>query len=431
MSQTETLRAPARDVTATRPGWLTRTAGRNLAKLGRRALLRTLAQLQHGRLTIEEDGERLAFGTPTADGLDATVRVHDARFWTELLASGTLGAGEAYRQGWWTADDLTTVVRILVRNRDVMQGMEGGLAKLAAPLRRVAHWANRNTLDGSKRNISAHYDLSNDFFALFLDPTMTYSCGVYPRADATLQEASIEKIDRLCRKLDLQPGDRLLEVGTGWGALAIHAAREYGAEVTTTTISERQAEWAARRFREEGVEDRVHLIRQDYRELTGSYDKIVSVEMIEAIGWKWFPAYFRMLGERLAPDGVAAIQAITIEDRYFEEARDSVDFIQKYVFPGCCIPSVSALLEAARKASDLKLVHLEDITPHYCRTLASWRENLFANRKEVHALGLDDAFVRTWDYYFSYCEGGFAERHIGDVQMLFAKPGWRDPACAS
>lgn len=423
-----TTDATAREVAETRPGWLTRVAGNSLAKIGRKGLLAALRQLQYGELQLHEAGEVHQFGQPTEDGLRATVQVHDARFWTELLAHGTIGAGESFRQGWWTTDNLTMVVRILVRNRSVMQGMEGGMAKLAAPIRKAAHWSNRNTIDGSRKNIEAHYDLSNEFFSMFLDPTMTYSCGIYPNEDSTLEDASIEKIDRLCRKLDLQPGDRLLEIGTGWGAFALHAAAEYGAQVSTTTISNRQAEWAARRFREEGLEDRITLLQQDYRKLEGKFDKIVSVEMIEAIGWKYFDSYFRVLGERLEDDGLAAIQAITIADQHFDEARDSVDFIQKYIFPGCCIPSVSALLAAATKSSDLKLVHLEDITPHYTRTLATWRENMFANREQVHALGLDEKFLRTWDYYFSYCEGGFAEQHIGDVQLLFAKPGFRGQA---
>ncbi|MAW60708.1 MAG: SAM-dependent methyltransferase [Planctomycetes bacterium] len=429
MSSSRTLSAQApRDVTSTRPGWLTRAAGRSLSKLGRKALLGKLADLQHGALILVENGQTLHFGKADGSGLAATVQVHDARFWTELLAGGTVGAGEAYRQGWGSADDLTMVIRILVRNREVMQGMEGGLARLAAPLRKAAHWANRNTLEGSRSNIEAHYDLSNEFFSLVLDPTMTYSCGIYPHAEATLKEASIEKIDRLCRKLELKPGMRLLEIGTGWGALAIHAAKEYGAQVTTTTISQRQAEWAERRFQEEGLGGQVQLLREDYRKLEGKFDRIVSVEMIEAIGWQYFDSYFRVLGERLEDDGLAAIQAITIADQHYEEARNSVDFIQKYIFPGCCIPSVSALLQAATKSSDLKLVGLEDITPHYVRTLATWRENMFANREQVQALGLDDRFLRTWDYYFSYCEGGFAEGHIGDVQLLFAKPRYEVPA---
>lgn len=429
MSQTRTLSASTpRDVAATRPGWLTRVAGNTLSKIGRKGLLAQLNKLQFGELTVEEGGQTHRFGAPTSDGLAATVRIHDARFWTELLAGGTVGAGESYRQGWWTSDDLTQVIRMLVRNRSVMEDMEGGLAALATPLRKAAHWANRNTVEGSRKNIEAHYDLSNDFFSLILDPTMTYSCGIYLSEDATLEEASIEKIDRLCRKLQLKPGMSLLEIGTGWGALAIHAAKNYGVQVTTTTISERQAEWAERRIAEEGLGDQITLLRQDYRKLEGKFDRIVSVEMIEAIGWQYFDSYFEVLGERLKDDGLAAIQAITIADQHYESARTSVDFIQKYIFPGCCIPSISALLGAATNSSDLKLVGMEDITPHYVRTLAEWRENMFANREQVHALGLDDKFMRTWDYYFSYCEGGFAEGQIGDVQLMFGKPRYEVPA---
>ncbi|MCH2100359.1 MAG: cyclopropane-fatty-acyl-phospholipid synthase family protein [Planctomycetes bacterium] len=429
MSQPRTISAPApRDVAATHPGWLTRVAGNALSKVGRKGLLTRLEKLHFGELTIEEGGQKHRFGAPTNDGLAATLSVHDSRFWTELLASGTVGAGEAYRQGWWAAEDLTQVVRILVRNRAVMEDVEGGLAALAAPLRKMAHWANRNTIEGSRKNIEAHYDLSNDFFSLILDPTMTYSCGIYLSKDASLESASIEKIDRLCRKLELKPGMRLLEIGTGWGALAIHAAKNYGVRVTTTTISDRQAEWAERRITEEGLGDQVTLLRKDYRKLEGKFDRIVSVEMIEAIGWQYFDSYFEVIGKRLEDDGLAAIQAITIADQHYESARASVDFIQKYIFPGCCIPSISALLESATQSSDLKLIGLEDITPHYVRTLAEWRKNMFDNQEQVRALGLDDKFIRTWDYYFSYCEGGFAESQLGDVQMLFGKPRYQVPA---
>jgi len=399
-----------------------------LSGIGRKALLSQLEKLQEGVFVIEENGVQHRFGKEVSDGLAAHVQVHDPRFWTEMLAGGTVGSGEAFRQRWWSADDLTQVVRIFVRNRAVMESMEGGFAALAAPLRKLAHWTNRNTLGGSRRNIEAHYDLSNEFFSLILDPTMCYSSGIFPSKSATMEEASVEKMDRLCRKLDLRPGDRLLEIGTGWGSLAVHAAKEYGAQVTTTTISARQADWAARRFMEAGVAAQIQLLREDYRELQGTFDKIVSVEMVEAVGWKYFDSFFQVVGERLESDGLAAIQAITIADQHYEDARKAVDFIQRYIFPGSCIPSISALLAAATKSSDLKMVHLEDITPHYCRTLAYWREQMFDKREQILKLGLDDQFMRTWDYYFSYCEGGFAEQQIGTVQILMSKPKWRGQA---
>lgn len=421
------MTAPAmpRDVTETRPALLTRRLGSLFSRLGRAAAIRVLAGIEDGIIEVREGDRSWQFGRESSDGLRARVEVLDRRFWTEILGAGANGGGEAYRQGWWRADDLTSLLRIFARNRDASVALDGGLARLARPLRQAALRANRNTLEGSRENIAAHYDLSNEFFSLILDPSMMYSSGVFPRESSSLEEASIEKIDRLCRKLELQPGDRLLEIGTGWGGFAIHAARHYGVRVTTTTISTRQAEWAERRIREEGFEDRIELCRTDYRDLEGKFDKIVSIEMIEAVGAEYYEEFFRVLQDRLEPHGIAALQAITIADRFFAEARDTEDFIKKYIFPGSCIPSVTALLDAATAASDLKLVQLEDITPHYCRTLAAWRENLFRHRREIRGLGLDDAFERTWDFYFSYCEAGFAERHIGDVHLLFARPGWR------
>ena len=416
--------AGPRDVLPTAPAWLTRTTGAWLGSIVRKVVVGSLVNLPEGRLTIKEGGSSQSFG-PGSEAEAVVIEVLDARFWTEVFGAGTNGAGEAYRQGWWRADDLTGLIRLFARNRDTANDLESGWARLAAPLRAAALRANRNTVAGSRRNIEAHYDLSNEFFALILDSTMSYSCGIYPTPQASLEEASIEKIDRLCRKLQLREGDRLLEIGTGWGSLAIHAARHYGASVVTTTISREQAAWAERRIAEEGLASRIDLRRCDYRDLDGTFDKLVSVEMIEAVGADFYEDFFQVLEARLADDGIAAIQAITIADQYFAEARDTEDFIKKFIFPGSCIPSISALLAASTAASDLKLVQLEDITQHYCRTLAAWRENLLSRRDEVLALGLSDEFLRTWDFYFSYCEGGFAERHIGDVQMLFARPGWR------
>jgi cyclopropane-fatty-acyl-phospholipid synthase len=282
----------------------------------------------------------------------------------------------------------------------------------------------RNSRRGARRNISAHYDLGNDFFALMLDPTMTYSCGVFERDDASLEEASLAKIDRLCRKLGLHAGDRLLEIGAGWGALAVHAASRYGCHVTTATISEKQHELVVRRVADAGVSDRVTVLLADYRDLTGRFSKLVSVEMIEAVGAEYFDAFFQACASRLEPGGLMAIQAITVADQRFDDARRAVDFIKHYVFPGSCIPWVGALLGAAAGVSDLRLVDLEDFTPHYARTLAAWRDNLERNRAAVDLI-TDERFRRLWRLYLAYCEGGFLERHTGLVQMVFSRPAWR------
>jgi cyclopropane-fatty-acyl-phospholipid synthase len=348
--------------------------------------------------------------------------VHDPRFWAEVAWGGSVGAGEAYMLGYWSADDLTALLRILAVNEDVMDGLEGGLALASAPLRRLLHWRARNTREGSRRNIAAHYDLGNAFFALFLDPTMMYSSALFERPGMTLEEASVAKLERVCRLLDLHPGDRVLEIGTGWGGFALHAASRHGCHVTTTTISAEQHSLAARRVHEAGLTDLVTLLRSDYRDLTGRYDKLVSIEMIEAIGHEQYETFFGRCAALLEDDGRMLLQAITIADRRYPSARDSVDFIKKHIFPGCCIPSVSALAAAMAAASDLRLVRLDDIGPHYATTLRCWRENLLANARRVRALGYPERFLRMWEFYLSYCEDGFAQGVLGDIQALFVKP---------
>jgi len=389
-----------------------------------------LERINSGTLTVLDGDRELCFGRAVEGVAPASIRVQDARFWRAVATRGSVGAGESYARGWWTSDDLVAVIRLFIRNENALSGMERGLAKLSRPLLGLYHRLRRNTERGSRENISAHYDLSNDFFALFLDETMTYSCGVFERGASTLGEASLAKIDRLCRALELGPDDHLLEIGTGWGALAIHAAREYGCRVTTTTISKEQHELAGRRVREAGLEDRITLLLEDYRKLEGSYDKLVSVEMIEAVGHEYFDEFFARCAALLRPGGRMALQAITIEDRLYDEARRSVDFIKRHVFPGCCIPSVSALTSARSRASNLCLIRLDEIGAHYVRTLAEWRANPAARADDARALGFGDDLLRPWDFYFAYCEGGFAERRLGDVQLVLERPGGA-MACAT
>ena len=387
--------------------------------LAERLVRSRLRALQHGVLTLE--GE--TYGKRTARcGLEACVRVHDARFYSEVAYGGSVGAGEAYMLGYWSADDLTAAMRILLQNRAVLDGMETGLAALSAPLRKAAHWAARNTRGGSRRNIAAHYDLGNEFFALFLDPTLMYSAAVFERPGMTLEEASVAKLERICRRLDLRPTDRVLEIGTGWGGFALHAAGRYGCHVTTTTISQEQYGLARERVAAAGLEGRVTLLRQDYRDLAGRYDKLVSIEMIEAVGHEYLETFFAKCSALLEEHGMMLLQAITIQDQRYDAARRSVDFIRKHIFPGSCIPSVTAICRSVARASDLKLFNLEDIGPHYATTLARWRENLARNAAAARALGLPEEFLRRWEFYFRYCEAGFAERALGDVQALFVKP---------
>jgi cyclopropane-fatty-acyl-phospholipid synthase len=399
-------------------------------RFARRAVLARLEGIKRGRIVIEDGAERITFGqdTSTAD-LRATIRVLDHRFYADLALGGSMGAGEAYMAGSWTTDDLTALVQIMIRNRDVMEGMDGGLARLANPVRRLLHYFNRNTKAGSQRNIAAHYDLGNEFFELILDRTLMYSCAIFPRPDSTLEEAAIAKVDRICRKLDLRAHDHLLEIGTGWGGFAIHAARNYGCRVTTTTISRAQHDYATKKIAEQGLSERITVLFKDYRDLsadlTGKFDKAVSIEMIEAVGHQFVDSYFRKCGELLKADGMMLLQAITIADQYYEGAVRRVDFIKKYIFPGSFIPSVTALCDSITRASDLRLFHLEDLTPNYAETLKNWRMRMFKNIERVRALGYPEEFIRMWEFYLCYCEGGFRERYIGDVQMLLTKPECR------
>jgi cyclopropane-fatty-acyl-phospholipid synthase len=396
-----------------------------LERFARPLVLSRLKGIVNGRLSIEDGGERFEFGDKSSTDLAATLRVHDRRFYSDLALAGSLGAAEGYIAGSWSTDDLTALVQIIIRNRAVMMGLDTGLTRLTNPARRVLHYLNRNTKSGSQRNIAAHYDLGNDFFELILDRTLMYSCAIFERPDATLEEAALAKVERICRKLELNPNDRVVEIGTGWGGFAIHAARNYGCHVTTTTISRAQHDYALKRIAAEGLQDRITVLLQDYRDLRGQFDKAVSIEMIEAVGHHFVDSYFNKCGELLKPDGMMLLQAITIADQRYHEALRTVDFIKRYIFPGSFIPSVTALCESITRASDLRLFHLEDLTPNYAETLKHWRMRMFATLDKVRALGYPEEFIRMWEFYLCYCEGGFRERYIGDVQMLLTKPGNR------
>jgi cyclopropane-fatty-acyl-phospholipid synthase len=394
----------------------------------RRLVWQRLEALAHGRLAVEDGDQRRTFGESGIDSISATVKVHDPRFYRRLVLGGSLGAAEAYIQGFWSCDNLVNLVRIFCRNAELSSGLEKGAARMLNPLRLVSHRIRRNTRSGSRRNIAAHYDLGNDFFSLFLDPTLAYSCAIFPSAESSLLEASEAKFDRICRKLELKPEDHLLEIGTGWGGFALYAARNYGCRVTTTTISRKQYEFARNRVQEAGLHNRVTVLMEDYRRLRGSYDKLVSIEMIEAVGYQYFDSYFRVCSALLMPQGMMLLQAIVIPDQRYDRYKRSVDFIQRYIFPGGCLPSIGAICGSLGRATDMRLFHLEDITPYYAETLAHWRRQFRANLDQVKRLGFSEEFIRTWEFYFCYCEGGFRERVIGDVQILLTKPACRRAA---
>ncbi len=391
-----------------------------LHNFARAQVFKKLENLQFGQLTIIENAQAHRFGSDSS--ISATIKVVDAHFYGEIAFGGSIGAGEAYMLGYWETDQLTNVIRIMAKNQGVMDTLEGGYQWLSKPLLKILHWANRNTQDGSRKNIAAHYDLGNDFFALWLDSSMMYSSAIFDQETSTLAEASQRKLDVICQKLALKPTDHVVEIGTGWGGFAIYAAKNYGCQVTTTTISQQQYDFAKARIKEEELEDKITLKFNDYRDLEGKFNKLVSIEMIEAVGHQFYETYFTQCAKLLKTDGMALIQAITIVDQRFEEAKNSVDFIQRYIFPGSNIPSNTALLTSATKASDLHLIDLEDIGPHYATTLRVWRQNFFAEIEAIKALGYSDTFIRMWDFYLCYCEGGFAERALGDAHLLFVKP---------
>ena len=393
-----------------------------IGALLKKSLIAKMGMISDGELEMVEPGGIHRFGH--ASDLRGKIEVLDQRTWERVALHGTVGFAECFMDGWVRMDDPVSVTRLFVRNRHAMRAMETGVGAFSLWLLKLWHAARANTRAGSRRNIAAHYDLGNEFYRLWLDESMMYSSAIWETPEQSLEEAEETKIDRICRKLALEPGMRILEIGTGWGGFAIHAAGRHGCHVTTTTISRRQHELALQRVEAAGLSDRITILQQDYRDLKGIFDRVVSIEMVEAIGWKQFPVFFQTIGDALKPDGAALIQAITILDQRYLASRLNVDFIQRHIFPGSCIPSIMSLLDAATSSSDLALIHLEDIGPHYARTLREWRKRFLAHLPDIKALGFDDRFLRMWEWYLSYCEGGFMERQLGDAQLLFAKPRW-------
>ncbi|MGH0038338.1 MAG: class I SAM-dependent methyltransferase [Myxococcota bacterium] len=388
---------------------------------------RALTRLERGVIEVHDGEGCRAFGRAAGD-LDLRVRVEvrDPRFYGDLVGGGVLGAGEAWIDGRWGCDDLPALVRILLRNQECMGGIENPLVRGLALARDTAARLRRNGRAKSRRQIAAHYDLGNDFFAQFLDPTLTYSAGLFEHPDASLEQASLAKIDRLCRWLELGPDDHLLEIGTGWGAFALRAASKFGCRVTTTTLSREQAAFARERVERAGLGSRIEVLEQDYRDLEGRYDKLVSVEMIEAVGHAHFETYFRRCEALLEPAGLMAIQAIVIADRHYEAARSHDDFIKRYVFPGGCLPSLEVIGRHVGRSTALRIRRTDDVTAHYAETLRRWRSAFHEAAPTIRALGHSEPFMRLWDFYLAYCEGGFEERHIGTVQMLLAGEAWRE-----
>ncbi|MEO5829892.1 MAG: cyclopropane-fatty-acyl-phospholipid synthase family protein [Rhodanobacter sp.] len=406
------------------------TAFGGMDRFLRRQLLKQMRGLRHGRLVLQDACGTVELGDPASAHADLQIhlQVLDPDFYRAVARNGSVGAGESYMDGQWRCDNLVGLIQLLVRNRDLLDGMESGLARLGGMALRGWHALRRNTRDGSRRNIAAHYDLGNDFFSLFLSPDLMYSSAIWTDPSDTLEVASERKLERICRKLDLQATDRVIEIGTGWGGFALYAAQHYSCHVTTTTISREQHALASARVAAAGMDAHVDLLLDDYRDLDGQYDKLVSIEMVEAIGAPYLDVYFEKLGSLLKPAGLALVQAITIEDHRYAQALKSVDFIKRHVFPGSFIPSINALLGAKTRASDLALTQLEDFGHSYALTLRAWRERFMTKLAQVRAQGFDERFIRLWEFYLAYCEGGFRERSIGVAHLLMARPDNRRAA---
>ena len=413
-----------KSVTLSSPSHLSGTARPGVLEgFARKAVLKQLQKLKTGSIRVMDGDQSQRIGAAEGKaGLFATIKVLNPRFYGDVAFGGSIGAGEAYMRGYWECDDLVSLVRILLKNRQVLEGMDSGSGRLTAPLQKLFHWINRNTREGARRNISAHYDLGNDFFRLWLDQSMMYSAAIFQTAETSLAAAQQFRLQEICRKLDLKPSDRIMEIGTGWGGFAIYAAGNYGCRVTTTTISKEQYEYAQQRIQEAGLEDKITLLLKDFRDLSGQYDKLVSIEMIEAIGLDLIDPYFRKCGELLKPGGKLLIQAITIADQQFDQYKKGVDFIQRYIFPGSLLPSLSLMINSIKRKSDLQVTSLDDIGPHYATTLNHWRNNFFNKIDEIRKLGYPDEFIRMWEFYFCYCEGGFLERAISDVHLMAERP---------
>lgn len=414
--------AASSPVTQPRPNWFDRWA--------HPLVTRQLSTLTQGSLTLHSQSGSAEFGE--AADLSVNLYVHHPRFFRRAVLGGRLAVAESYLQGDWDCDDLTALFRLFIRNEASARRFDRGVARLSEIGHRLYHLWRDNSRTGSRRNIAAHYDLGNEFYKLWLDDTLAYSSGIFATPDFTLRDASMEKFDRVCRKLDLTPRDQLVEIGTGWGGFALHSAREYGCQITTTTISKEQHAIASQRFEQSGLQPQITLLQQDYRDLTGQFDKLASIEMIEAVGHRHLDRYFENCSRLLRAEGTMVLQAIVMPERRYSEYLRSVDFIQRYVFPGGCLPTVGAMLESAGRATDLRFVHAEDFAPHYAETLRQWRHAFEARLSAVRDLGYPESLIRLWRYYLCYCEAAFEERVVGVVQIQFDKPRCRrDPLTLS
>jgi cyclopropane-fatty-acyl-phospholipid synthase len=392
-----------------------------LEALSKNIILKVLKKIKQGRIQINDGDEYYVFGDINGVNEYATINIIHPRAYKKILLEGSVGAGKSYIDGDWDTDDLQKLIGLFIKNVTLLNSIESPFARFLGWMRAIRYKFNMNTVLRAKDNILAHYDLGNDFFQLILDPSMMYSCALYEPSGIDLDEAAKKKIQRICNRLQLKPGDHVLEIGTGWGGFAVYAAQKYGCKITTTTISDKQYAFVKDKIKQLGLENQIELLNLDYRKLSGQYDKVVSIEMIEAVGHKYFDAFFNQCNQLVKPEGLFFLQAIVINDRAYEAAKNEVDFIKKYIFPGGCLPSVHSISNSIATQTKMQLISFEDIGQHYVATLNDWYNKLLANKQAILAQGFTDQFIRMWQFYFFYSAAGFETTYISNIHALWQK----------
>lgn len=387
----------------------------------KKIVLRYISHIKYGYIEFIDERKCFSAGNPADLALKVSVNVIKPDFYKRVLKNGSVGAAESFILGEWQVDDLTKLIQILIKNQDTLKKFDGKFASFKILLSSLKNWLNKNTVRGSKKNIIKHYDLGNDFFSLFLDKSMMYSSAIYPHDNSSLEEAAEYKLKIICDKLDLKPEHHILEIGSGWGGFALYAAKNYQCKVTTTTISEEQYRLAKEKIISAGLVEQITLLKNDYRELTGQFDKVVSIEMLEAVGHSYLKTYFQKISYLLKTDGQALIQVITITDQHYERAKYEADFIKQYIFPGGFLPSLTAIAKTLTQYTDLRITDIEDIGLHYAKTLRDWLNRFNQVHQQLFLLGYDQFFIRMWQYYFCYCEAAFLEQYISDMQIILMK----------
>jgi len=387
-------------------------------------VFRLLSKIQYGRLSITDASGCHVFSGPSGVHTHTVhIKIHGMQTYRNILFNGSVGAAESYMESDWDVDDLIKLVEIVIKNKEIFEKIEGPIVKTINYFLRLVGTDHKNDIIGAKKNSVAHYDLGNDFFKLFLDPSMMYSCALYEPERISLEQASIKKLETICQQLQLRPADHILEIGTGWGGFAIYAARKHGCKVTTTTISDKQYAYVRREINHLGLQNRIELLNQDYRELSGQYDKLVSIEMIEAVGHPYFDTFFQQCNALLKPGGLLFLQAITINDQAYQRAKNKMDFIKKYIFPGGCLPSINVISNSIANQTQLQLLQIRDIGQHYAITLFDWLRRFNQHAQQIKAQGFSEQFIRMWRFYLCYCAAGFRQAYISDIHALWRKRG--------